>query len=82
MTVFVTTHYMDEADQYCDHISLMHRGTIRATGSPQELKASLPSGSGTLEDVFRHYTGDTLDEPTSGEFRNVRATRIAAARVR
>jgi ABC-2 type transport system ATP-binding protein len=82
MTVFVTTHYMDEADQYCDRISLMHRGTIRATGSPQELKASLPSGSGTLEDVFRHYTGDTLDEPTEGEFRNVRATRIAAARVR
>jgi ABC-2 type transport system ATP-binding protein len=82
MTVFVTTHYMDEADQYCDRISLMHRGTIRATGSPEELKASLPSGSGTLEDVFRHYTGDALDEPTEGEFRNVRATRSAAARVR
>ncbi|MBS2962329.1 ATP-binding cassette domain-containing protein [Actinocrinis puniceicyclus] len=82
MTVFVTTHYMDEADQYCDRISLMHRGTIRATGSPQELKASLPKGSGTLEDVFRHYTGDTLEEPTSGEFRNVRATRSTAARLR
>ncbi len=83
MTVFVTTHYMDEADQYCDRISLMHRGKIRATGSPAELKASLPGGSGTLEDAFRHYTGDTLDEPpTPGEFRNVRATRAAAARVR
>ncbi len=82
MTVFVTTHYMDEADQYCDRISLMHRGTIRAAGSPQELKTSLPAGGGTLEDVFRHYTGDTLDEPTSGEFRNVRATRTTAARVR
>jgi len=82
MTVFVTTHYMDEADQFCDRISLMHRGTIRATGSPQELKDSLPGDAATLEDVFRHYTGDTLDEPTSGEFRNVRATRAAAARVR
>ena len=82
MTVFVTTHDMDEADQFCDRISLMHRGTIRATGSPQELKATLPTGAGTLEDVFRHYTGDTLDEPTSGEFRNVRATRSTAARVR
>lgn len=82
MTVFVTTHYMDEADQFCDRISLMHRGTIRATGSPQELKATLPAGAGTLEDVFRHYTGDNLDEPTSGEFRNVRATRSTAARVR
>jgi ABC-2 type transport system ATP-binding protein len=82
MTVFVTTHYMDEAEQYCDRISLMHRGAIRATGSPQELKASLPAGAGTLEEVFRYYTGDTIHEPTTGEFRDVRATRATAARVR
>jgi ABC-2 type transport system ATP-binding protein len=30
----MTTHYMDEADTYCDRVALMHRGTIRATGSP------------------------------------------------
>ncbi len=39
MTVLVTTHYMDEADQHCDRIALMHRGRIRAQGTPAELKA-------------------------------------------
>jgi ABC-2 type transport system ATP-binding protein len=82
MTVFVTTHYMDEADQYCDLISLMHRGTIRATGSPEQLRQSLPEPGGTLEDAFRYYSGDTLDQPTSGEFRDVRFARATAARVR
>jgi ABC-2 type transport system ATP-binding protein len=82
MTVFVTTHYMDEADQYCDLISLMHRAKIRATGTPAELKASLGSPGATLEDVFRHYTGDTLDEPTREGFRDVRSTRRTAARLR
>ena len=36
-TVFVTTHYMDEAE-YCGRIVLMERGKIIATGTPQELK--------------------------------------------
>ncbi len=37
ITVFVTTHYMDEAE-YCDRISIMVDGQIRALGTPQELK--------------------------------------------
>ena len=37
MTVLVTTHYMDEADQYCDRVALMHRGRIRALGTPDQL---------------------------------------------
>ena len=37
ITVFVTTHYMDEAE-YCDRISIMVDGKIRAMGTPQELK--------------------------------------------
>ncbi|MGW7488963.1 ABC transporter ATP-binding protein [Streptomyces sp. NPDC054786] len=41
MTVLVTTHYMDEADQYCDRVALMHRGRIRALGTPDELRSAL-----------------------------------------
>ena len=41
MTVLMTTHYMDEADAYCDRISLMHRGKIRVTGTPASLRAGL-----------------------------------------
>lgn len=48
-TVFVTTHYMIEAE-YCDRLSVMRRGRVIALGSPDELKAS--QGLGSLEDVF------------------------------
>ncbi len=41
-TVFVSTHYMDEAE-YCHRLALMYRGRIVALGSPDELKASLTS---------------------------------------
>jgi ABC-2 type transport system ATP-binding protein len=79
MTVLVTTHYMDEADQYCNRIALMHRGRVRALGTPAELKAGLEPGA-TLEEVFRAYTGDELDEPGGG-FRDARRTRRTAGRL-
>ncbi|MBO0828047.1 MAG: ATP-binding cassette domain-containing protein [Streptosporangiales bacterium] len=79
MTVLLTTHYMDEADQMCDRIALMHEGSIRACGPPDELKATLGPGT-TLEEVFRHYTGGTLDEQ-GGSFRDVRQTRRTARRL-
>lgn len=40
VTVFVTTHYMDEAE-YCDRIGLIHRGELIAVGTPQRLKTEL-----------------------------------------
>jgi ABC-2 type transport system ATP-binding protein len=42
-TIFVTTHYMDEAE-YCNRIALMYGGRVIALGSPAELKRSLGSG--------------------------------------
>lgn len=49
VTVFVTTHYMDEAE-YCDRISIMVDGSIDALGSPTELKGQF--GVGTMDEVF------------------------------
>ncbi|MEU7057931.1 ATP-binding cassette domain-containing protein [Streptomyces sp. NPDC046197] len=90
MTVLVTTHYMDEADQYCDRVGLMHRGRIRALGTPAELRAGLgerrrtegesTDAPPTLEDVFRDVAGSGLDD-SSGDFRDVRSTRRTANRV-
>jgi ABC-2 type transport system ATP-binding protein len=83
MTVLMTTHYMDEADANCDRVSLMHRGTIRATGRPADLRAGLGEDA-TLDDVFRHYTGDTLDEAPADEeggIRDVRRARRTARRL-
>jgi ABC-2 type transport system ATP-binding protein len=41
MTVFVTTHYLDEADTMCDRIAIIDHGKIVATGTPSELKDRL-----------------------------------------
>jgi len=49
ITVFVTTHYMDEAE-YCNRISIMTAGVIEAMGSPSELKKKYNSDS--IDDVF------------------------------
>ena len=48
-TVFVTTHYMDEAE-YCDRISIMVDGRIAALGTPAELKVQF--GAASVDDVF------------------------------
>ena len=39
MTVLLTTHYMEEADALCDRVALMHRGELRAVGTPSKLKS-------------------------------------------
>lgn len=49
ITVFVTTHYMDEAE-YCDRVSIMVDGKIEALDSPEELKKSFSADS--IEEVF------------------------------
>ena len=57
-TVFVTTHYMDEAE-YCHRIALMGAGKVIALGSPSELKASLGEGrllSLETSDLFESMT--------------------------
>ncbi|MHA1593753.1 MAG: ATP-binding cassette domain-containing protein [Candidatus Baldrarchaeia archaeon] len=41
MTIFLTTHYMDEADRLCDRIAIIDHGKIIAMGSPQELKSMI-----------------------------------------
>jgi len=53
VTVFVTTHYMDEAE-YCDQLALIYRGELIAVGTPEELKRERAKGEllPSLEDVF------------------------------
>jgi ABC-2 type transport system ATP-binding protein len=61
MTIFITTHYMPEADELCGRIAVLHRGRIAAVGTPAALKAALGPAA-TLDDVFAHYTGGEIDE--------------------
>ena len=48
MTVFITTHYLDEADALCDRISIMDHGLIVAEGTPTELKREVAGDVVTL----------------------------------
>src|SRR6516162_254163 len=51
LTVFLTTHYMDEADKLCDRIAIVDHGKLVALDSPMKLKASI-SGNNILEVSF------------------------------
>jgi ABC-2 type transport system ATP-binding protein len=81
MTVLLTTHYMEEADALCDRVALMHRGRLRAVGTPTKLKSTVSPGA-TLEDVFRRYAAEDLPGPTEspGSFREIRSSRKVASR--
>ncbi|GAB3445886.1 ATP-binding cassette domain-containing protein [Actinophytocola sediminis] len=50
VTVFLTTHYLDEADALCDRVLVIDNGTIVATGTPDELKSRV-SGDGVSVEV-------------------------------
>jgi ABC-2 type transport system ATP-binding protein len=84
MTVLLTTHYMEEADALCDRVALMHRGELRAVGTPTKLKSTL-SPAATLEDVFRHYAASDLSQQAessapSESLREIRSSRKVARR--
>jgi ABC-2 type transport system ATP-binding protein len=66
MTVFVTTHYLDEADTMCDRIAIIDHGKIVAEGTPNELKDKLggdvvtvkaAAGAPDMSEVLRSLAG-------------------------
>jgi ABC-2 type transport system ATP-binding protein len=64
VTVFLTTHYMDEAERAADRIAIIDHGRIVATGSSRELKEQ--TGTDSLEGAFLALTGTTIrDESVS-----------------
>lgn len=60
ITVLLCTHDMDEAAVLCDRVLMMDDGRVLADGTPEELCCLY--GAATLEDVFMHLTGKTLEE--------------------
>jgi ABC-2 type transport system ATP-binding protein len=58
VTVFLTTHYMDEADRVAHRIAVIDHGTIVAQGTPAELKQE--TNSETLEQAFLALTGSSI----------------------
>jgi ABC-2 type transport system ATP-binding protein len=76
-TVFLTTQYLEEADQLCDRLAIIDGGRIVRDGTPAQLKAELMQRRGlavepTLDEVFLDVTGRTR-ERVAGEVQEVQA---------
>ncbi|MGH9269054.1 MAG: ABC transporter ATP-binding protein, partial [Acidimicrobiales bacterium] len=74
-TVFLTTQYLEEADQLCDRLAIIDGGVIVREGTPGELKSELRQRRSldrapTLDDVFLDATGRTR-ERVAGEVQEV-----------
>jgi ABC-2 type transport system ATP-binding protein len=88
VTVFLTTQYLEEADQLADHIAVLNRGRLVAQGTPSELKRQVPGSHvqlrftsvRELDAAARFLTGATRDDenltlrvPGDGGVRSLRA---------
>ncbi|HVD00087.1 MAG TPA: ATP-binding cassette domain-containing protein [Candidatus Dormibacteraeota bacterium] len=78
-TILLTTHYMDEAEELCGRVAIMHDGQIAATGTLDELKASLGTPEAILDDVFERYAAGAIE--AGGGFRETARTRRALRRL-
>ncbi|HTZ24845.1 MAG TPA: ABC transporter, partial [Streptosporangiaceae bacterium] len=81
VTIFLTTQQLDEADELADRIAVLDHGKVVATGTPEELKRSIPgahvrlhfadatgldAAAQALGDAFRHDDTLTLEVPSDG----------------
>ncbi len=63
MTIFFTTHYLDEAEAVAGRIAIIDHGKIVATGTAKELAKQ--TGTKTLEEAYLELTGRTVRDETS-----------------
>jgi ABC-2 type transport system ATP-binding protein len=71
MTIFFTTHYMEEAEKIAERIAIIDHGKIVASGTLEELKAQTKTG--TLEEAFLFLTGNTIREEEASSVDHMRA---------
>jgi ABC-2 type transport system ATP-binding protein len=73
MTVFFTSHYMEEAERVAQRIAIIDNGKIISQGTPMELKQSTKTTS--LEDAFLAITGKTIREEEANSLDRMRMRR-------
>jgi len=77
-TVFLTTHYLDEADALCDRVSIIDRGRVIGEGTPDDLKRKLSGDIVTVE-----FDGDSADARTAlAELSAVRNVQVSGGTLR
>jgi len=80
VTVFLTTHYMEEAERVANRIAIIDHGRIIAQGTPGELKQQ--TGTETLEDAFLSLTGNTIRDEEASSLERLRTMGRAFRRVK
>jgi ABC-2 type transport system ATP-binding protein len=80
MTLFLTTHYMEEAQELCDRIAIMDKGSIEVIGTLGELrkKARMPRAS--MDELFVRFVGH-LESKEKGDLSDVKRIRGTARRL-
>jgi len=73
MTVFFTTHYMEEAEKIAQRIAIIDHGKIIAIGTDDQLKKQTKTE--TLEDAFLALTGNVIRDEEAGAVDRMRAHR-------
>lgn len=79
-TIFLTTHFLEEADSLCGRVVIMQQGKVVITGAPSDLKAALGKSNATLDDVFIYHTGDQL-KSGGVNYRDTATTRRTSQRL-
>ena len=62
LTLLLTTHYLEEADQLAQRIAIVDGGRVVASGTPEELKGEIPGDAVSLDDVYLRVTGHKYRE--------------------
>ena len=75
-TMIVTSHHLDEINEFCDWTALIDRGRIAAVGSPAELKSRVGPDA-TLDDVCMRLTTATSETEAEGSYGAARRARRA-----
>jgi ABC-2 type transport system ATP-binding protein len=73
ITVFFTTHYMEEADRVAKNIAIIDHGIIIAQGTSDELQKE--TGTASLEEAFLKLTGSAIRDEASGPMDHLRQAR-------
>jgi ABC-2 type transport system ATP-binding protein len=70
VTVFLTTHYMEEADKMANKVVIIDHGRVIGSGTPEELKKKM--GTDTLEGAFLKLTGEHIREDEASTIDSLR----------
>ena len=80
MTMFLTTHYMDEAQELCDRIAIMNKGSIGVIGTLAQLRKKAKMPRANMDELFVKFVGK-MEPEEQGDLSDVKRVRRTARRL-